>query len=405
MAPLSAAVIGAGPYGLSVAAHLNAAGFDVAVFGEPMSFWESHMPKGMLLRSPRMASQLSSPTGTLTLDDFQRSIGATIGSRVPLDRFVAYGRWFQAKAVPNLDTRKVESVRVENGKFSLELCDGEQISAERVIVAAGIAPFRFRPPEYSSLPTALASHSSDHTDLSRFSDQRVAVVGAGQSALESAALLQEAGADVELLTRHPIRWSWAHPWMHTRTPIAKILYAWPDVGPAIISHFVARPNLFRSLPLNVQELWRRKSLTPNGTRWLEPRLRNVRATCLQVSKIHIRGKTVTLQLSDGSFREVDHILLATGYRVDITKYKFLVPDVIAKLATIEPGIPNLGPAFESSIKGLHFLGAPAVQSYGPLMRFIAGADFAARSVASAFEKQLTATRVCRSEASFAVEKG
>jgi len=376
-----AVVIGAGPYGLSAAAHLNANGLDVRIFGATMSFWDRHMPEGMCLRSPWEASQLSDPAKSLTLDAFQTATGAPVRRPIPLARFVAYGRWFQSHAVPNLEQRKVVEIEKDTTGFRVVLADGETVRCGRVIVAGGIGPFAARPPQFTGIPHALASHSSEQTDLGRFRGQRVVVIGGGQSALESAALLHERQAEVELLVRaNSVEWTWQRPWLHTFKPVGVVLYAWPDVGPAFVSHAVARPNLYRILPRWLQDSWRAKSIRANGVGWLKPRLEEIRiSTGLAVLSAVVRGRQVELKLSDGSQRRADHVLMATGYRIDIRKYNFLSEAVVSALCLID-GCPVLGPGFESSVSGLHFLGAPAVYSYGPLMRFVAGADFAARAV-------------------------
>jgi cation diffusion facilitator CzcD-associated flavoprotein CzcO len=374
-------VVGAGPYGLSVASHLNAKGVNLRVFGETMSFWERHMPEGMCLRSPWQASHLSDPAGSLTIDAFQTARGVPVGCPVPIESFVAYGRWFQSQAVPNLEQRKVTKIENDREDFRVILNDGEEVRCGRVVVAGGIHPFPLRPPQFAAIPPDLASHSSEQRDLGRFRGQRVVVIGGGQSALESAVLLHERGAEVELLVRQSaVYWTWERPWLHTCRPIGMLLYAWPDVGPALVSHAVARPNLYRLLPRRVQDSWRRKSLKPNGVGWLKPRFRNfsVSTGCTSVSA-SVRGSKVALKLSDGSFRLADHVLMATGYRVDVRNYEFLSSSLLSAVGLID-GYPLLGTGFESSVPGLHFLGAPAVWSYGPLMRFVAGADFAARAV-------------------------
>lgn len=374
-------VVGAGPYGLSVAAHLNAFGLNVRVFGETMSFWDRNMPEGMCLRSPWEASQLSDPARSLTIDAFQTATGVHVSRPVPIGNFVAYGRWFQSRAVPNLEQRKVFEIEKNTSGFRVVLADGEAVQCGRVVIAGGIGPFAVRPPQFADLPRELASHSSEQRDLTRFRGQRVVVIGGGQSALESAALLHESQANVELLVREStVQWTWQRPWLHTFRPVGAVLYAWPDVGPAFISHAVARPNLYRLLPRWLQDSWRAKSVRANGVGWLRPRLRDVRiSTSLAVLSASARGNQVELKLSDGSHEIVDHVLMATGYRIDVRKYEFLSASLVSALRLIS-GCPVLGRGFESSIPGLHFLGAPAVWSYGPLMRFVAGADFAARTV-------------------------
>ena len=374
-------VVGAGPYGLSAASHLNANGVKIRVFGETMSFWEGHMPEGMCLRSPWQASHLSDPAGSLTIDAFQTATDVSVSRPVPIKSFVAYGHWFQSQAVPNLEQPKVTEIERDREGFRLTLANGEDVRCERVIVAGGIHPFPVRPPQFAAIPRDLASHSSEQRDLARFRGQKVVVVGGGQSALESAVLLHECGAEVELLVRQSeVYWTWKRPWLHTFRPVGMLLYAWPDVGPAFISHAVARPSLYRLLPRRVQDSWRLRSLKPNGVGWLKPRFRNFSvSTGRTVVSASVRENKVELKLSDGSYRLVDHVLMATGYRVDVRKYEFLSDSLLSAVRLID-GYPVLGTGFESSIPGLHFLGAPAVWSYGPLMRFVAGADFAARAV-------------------------
>ena len=382
MTTCDVAIVGAGPYGLSAAAHLRAAnGLDVRVFGEPMSFWERHMPKGMLLRSPLAGSHLSDPSRSLTLQAYQKTSGNQITAPLPLYRFTDYGRWFQSQAVPDLDSRKVDRVEKNGAGFRLTLEDGETWKARRVIIAAGIMPFAWQPPEFKHLPFTLASHACAHCELSRFAGKKVAVIGAGQSALESAALLSEMGAEVEVFVRAPfVRWLWRQKWFHTFKPVARLLYAPPDVGQAGLSHIVARPNLFRRLPRPVQDRWGKRAIRAAGAAWLNPRCAPIRIkTSTSVISASPRGERLSLRLSDNTERFVDHMLLATGYRVDISRYPFLTGQILESIRRIN-GYPQLDSGFQTSMPGLHFLGAPAAWSFGPLMRFVAGAEFASRAV-------------------------
>jgi FAD-dependent urate hydroxylase len=372
------AIVGAGPYGLSAAAHLNAAdGLDVRVFGEPMSFWERQMPVGMLLRSPYVASHLSDPERSLTLDSYGHVRGA-VPAPVPLDRFVDYGRWFQGEIAPDLDRRLVERLDRNGAGFRLDLSDGEHVHARRVVVAAGISPFASIPPTFASLPPQLASHSSAHTDLRGFRGRRVAVIGGGQSALESAALLHEAGAEVEVIVRAPrIYFLRRVKRLHRLGPLTRLLFAPAEVGPAGLSRLVSAPSWYRRVPRVLQDRFSVRSLRPAGAAWLVDRLHDVRvSTGRTVLSAVPSGDGVRLTLDDGSNRLVDHVLLATGYRVDITKYPFLAAGLLNRIALVS-GCPRLSRTFESSVEGLHFVGAPSAWSYGPLMRFVAGAEFAA----------------------------
>jgi FAD-dependent urate hydroxylase len=381
MAPTDVAIIGAGPYGLSTAAHLVAQnGLDVHVFGHPMSFWDQHMPIGMLLRSPLEGSHLSDPCRSLTLHSYQKTTGRAVTTPLPLAHFASYGRWFQTNAVPHPDRRRVELLERNGDGFLLTIENGETFRARRVVIAAGIEPFAWHPLEFRNLPSALVSHTCDHRDLSRFAGTKVAVIGAGQSALESAALLQEAGAEAELLVRAPfVRWLWRQKWFHTFRPVARMLYAPPDVGQAGLSHLVARPNLFRRLPRAIQDDWGRRAVRPAAAGWLKPRCAFNISIGVRVSSATEAGGQVELRLSDATSRRVDHVLLATGYRVQIERYSFLCSKLLQAIHRVN-GYPHLDSSFQSSIPGLYVVGAPAAWSFGPLMRFVAGADFTARAV-------------------------
>src|ERR1700722_12985150 len=200
------AVIGAGPYGLSVAAHLKAAGVATLVFGKPMAFWRHNMPKGMMLRSPWRATHISNPSGTLSLDAYAAAHGIADNRLLPLQDFVAYGEWFQRHAIPDVDRRAVRSIEATADGFRLTLDDGESVSAGRIVVATGLRHQEYRPEAFREAPAALVSHSSEHTEFEKFRGKRIAVIGRGQSACESAALLAEAGAEVELISRGDIHW-------------------------------------------------------------------------------------------------------------------------------------------------------------------------------------------------------
>jgi|SRR5215467_881764 len=385
MTKCDVAILGAGPYGLSAAAHLRTIkGLDVHTFGEPMSFWERNMPLGMLLRSGWAATHIADPDQSLTLDAY-KAASSNFSSPVPLDRFTDYGLWYQRRAVPDLDRRKV--VRMESGTkgFRLILEKGETISARRVVVAAGISPFAWRPAEFASLPNFLASHTSEHRDLSKFAGKRVLVVGSGQSALESAALLHEAGAQTEVVARaHNINWLGG---LVSRTirfglgpKLSTLLYAPTDVGPAGISQIVARPDLVRRFPRPVQDWLRKRSIRPAGARWLVARLQSVPMELgRSVVSAAALADQVRVKLDDGSQRTVDHVLLGTGYRIDVTKYSFFAPG-LARSISCQEGYPRLREGFETSVPGLHILGAPAVWSFGPLMQFVVGTHYTSRSL-------------------------
>jgi FAD-dependent urate hydroxylase len=379
------AIVGAGPYGLSVAAHLRVPrGPDVRVFGEPMSFWRDRMPTGMLLRSPYVASNIADPDRALTLSDYRSATGHDFEAPVPLERFLDYGRWFTAHVAPDADSRWVSRVERQNGHFRLRVGEDDAVTARQVVVAAGIAPFARVPTVFASLGHLRVSHASDHTDLSGFAGRRVLVVGGGQSALESAALLRENDAMPEVVVRAPrVYFLRRVPLVHRLGPITKLLYAPPDVGPAGLSRLVAMPGCYRRFPRRWQDRWGVRAIRPAGAGWLRPRLEGVPITTgAEVASAVPAAEGLKVNLDDGSCHQVDHVLLATGYDVDISRYTFLAPELLAQIAC-RGGYPRLRRSFVSSVPGLRFVGAPAAWSYGPLMRFVAGTEFAAPRVARA----------------------
>jgi FAD-dependent urate hydroxylase len=379
-------IIGAGPYGLSAAAYLRAAGVEARVFGEPMAFWQNQMPVGMCLRSSWGASHIADPRQEFTLDEYCRQNGNHVSKPIPLDRFVDYGLWYQRHAVPDLDRRFVASVDRDPCGFKLCLADGEVFTSRRVVVAGGISAFASRPPELADIPAALASHTSERNDLRKFRNQTVAVIGAGQSALESAALLKEAGAQVEVIARaKTLNWVGLHPRLHHIGIISKILYSNRDVGPAGISRLVSMPHLFRRFPRSFQDRTAYRAIRPAGAGWLQSRVAGIPITLgRKVASASVSGGKLRLHLSDGTDRLVDHALLATGFRVDVSGYSFLSQSLLKQVQNVN-GFPVLKRGLESSIPGLHFLGKVAARSFGPLLGFVSGAEFAStellRSVA------------------------
>jgi hypothetical protein len=374
-------VIGAGPYGLSAAAHLRATEIEARVFGEPMAFWKSQMPTGMCLRSSWGASHISAPRLELTLDEYCRQSGSPVLKPIPLECFVNYGLWYQRSAVPDLDTRFVRSVETAARGFKLVLSDGTEFTARRVVIATGIGPFATRPFEFANIPSSLASHTSEHSDLRKFKGQRVVVIGAGQSALESAALFKEAGIEVEVIARtRKLNWVGLHPRLHHLGVLSKMLYSTRDVGPAGISRLVAMPHLYRRFPRGFQDRTAYRAIRPAGAGWLQARVASVPITLGR--KVVSAGATesqLRLRLDDGTERVVDHALLATGFRVDVSRYPFLPPSLLKQLETAG-GFPVLGRGLESSIPGLHFLGKPASWSFGPLLGFVSGAEFSSNEL-------------------------
>jgi len=247
-------VIGAGPYGLSTAAHLQDAGVEPYVIGQSMACWKRNMPGGMLLRSKSEASNIAAPQKHLSITAYEKASGRKIADPLPIEDFIAYGEWFQKQVVPNLDTRQVRNVSHNQDVFELTLDDGERMHAKSVVLALGIGPFFYRPEQYAGIPRELAPHSSDLSDLSQFKGKRVAVIGKGQSALEYAALLHENEVEVQILTRAPALAFRPFAWRKhlfrqlTSGPLRGLSYRIippTDLGDVWTARKMANPDLFR----------------------------------------------------------------------------------------------------------------------------------------------------------------
>lgn len=370
-------VIGAGPYGLSVAAHLRASRVPSVVFGKPMAFWQ-RMPRGMKLRSAWSATSLSAPGGAYSLDSYLTAVGAQRQLPVPLPFFIDYGLWFQQHAVPDVDHTHVQLLTGEDGGFRVRLTDGRSVHASRAVIAVGIDRFANVPEFARRLPASLASHTCEHRDFSRFSGASVMVVGGGQSAIESAALLHEAGAQVELIARGGLRWLKLHDY---GGPGRRILFAPSDVGPPGLNWLLHFPLAFRRLPAGMRTAITRRAVRPAGARWLINRVvGHVRVTTnTSVVDAIPDARGVYVDLSDGTTRLVDHMILGTGYRPSVEKLPFIAPSLRDRIRQ-NGGFPVLNRWLESSVSGLHFVGALADASYGPICRFVSGADVAARQI-------------------------
>jgi NADPH-dependent 2,4-dienoyl-CoA reductase/sulfur reductase-like enzyme len=267
------------------------------------------------------------------------------------------------------------------------LSDGQIVNSKRVIVATGIAPFPWIPRELDGKPKSHVTHSSDHADLRRFSGQNVLVVGGGQSALDAARILHAHGAEVEVVAKQSeIRWVGENAWLHHLGVISWLLYSNLDVGPAGISRLVGFPHVFRRLPRRWQDRISYRAIRPAGTGWQRPYLAKVTITTdRRVAGAELMGDRVKVKLSDHTERLVDHVIVATGYRVDIQRCAFLSPG-LRKAVKTAGGAPVLGRGFESSVPGLHFVGKPAAWSFGPILNFISGSHFAGAELARSLRR-------------------
>lgn len=386
-------VVGAGPYGLSTAAHLEARGLRVAIFGKPLELWREKMPQGMFLRSHWWATNLSDPHKKYGLRDFFRVSEHSACYPLPAQTFIDYGMWFQKQVVPAVNPTYISSVERSRQHFLLTLADGRIVETAAVVMAMGLSYYQHIPAEYTHLPGELLSHSGDHGDFSRFAGQKVAIIGGGQSAVEYSALLHEAGAEVDLIARRPIAWlapdnDDPRPLLERlRAPNSAISPGWKCWG------LEAFPYLFQSLPQARKDSILKNNHHPGGSDWLRERVIG-RVTLYEgqtVTSMVESDSGVELTLADNVRLQVEHVIMATGYEADTRRLPMLGPEMLAQIKT-HLGSPILNPWFESSVPGLYFVGFSALQSFGPLYRFVGGVPATAPRVARAVARRVARIR-------------
>lgn len=385
------AIIGAGPYALSLSAHLRSLGVSHRIFGIPMQTWTEEMPNGMFLKSDGFASNLYDPDKRLTLQAYHQEQGlayADHGSPISLKIFCAYGMEFQRRFVPSLEKSLVTRLRTTDYGFVLQLSDGKVLHARKVVIAVGISHFKYVPDWIRDLPLAYWSHSSTCTDPSQFAGRDVAIIGAGASALDLAALLHAAGAAVQLIARKPSVDFHTAPSKTPRTFWQRLRNPQSGLGPSLRSFLYSNaPQLFYYLPLLTRMRIARTYLGPSGGWFIRDQVVGKIDMALgqNIWRARVHGDRVALSLIDihGEKREIsiDHVISATGYKIDMDYIPFMDDGLLSQLRMIDR-IPELSPTFETSVPGLHVIGPAAVNSFGPVMRFAFGARFAARRLST-----------------------
>ena len=390
MKKVSVAIIGAGPYGLSLAAHLAARNIEHRIFGRPMQFWSRIAEAGgeRYLKSYCFGTNISAPSPGYTFADHNRPRGLETFEPCSMQNFAAYGRWFQQNLVPWVEDVEVERLDRQTGGFVLTLADGSRCDADRVVVATGLSGFAHIPALLGSLPAALVAHTSGISSFAAFKGCDVAVVGAGQSALEAAALLFEAGARPQLLVREDaILWQTRVSrerslWRQVRSPIVGL-----GTGPKAwaLTNF---PGAMHNVPDAWRTRFTKSHLPAEGAWWLRNRVENkfpIHRGVAVVEALEAGGRTaLTLRTAKGSFERqllVDHIVAGTGYNIDVERLAFIEKKLRGAIARLERS-PRLNGSFESSVPRLHFIGPASAMSFGPLFRFVVGAEYSARAVSA-----------------------
>jgi cation diffusion facilitator CzcD-associated flavoprotein CzcO len=402
---LDVAIIGAGPYGLSIAAHLRERGVTFRIFGRPMQYWRTNMPKGMLLKSDGFASNLSDPSGFFTLKRFCLEQGIEYGDEghpVSLETFAAYGLAFQERLVPEQENKEVVGLDQSPGGYLLQLDDGEKVAALRVVVAVGVGHFDYVPPSLAKLPLEFVSHSSRHHDLEVFRGREIAVIGGGASAVDLAGLLRELDVEVQLVVRRSaLQFHSSPPIGKSRSRLQRLRHPRSGIGPGLRARFFTdAPGAFHYLPQTIRVRVVEEFLGPAGGWFTRDKVMGrvplllghaPESAEVQNGKIRLRLRTPR-----GDEREIllDHIIAATGYRIDLSRLPFLSAQIQARLKSIQK-TPILSSNFESSIAGLYFVGPAAANSFGPVMRFAFGAGFTARRLAASLTPPLLRQRTSR----------
>ncbi|HEV2329072.1 MAG TPA: NAD(P)/FAD-dependent oxidoreductase [Verrucomicrobiae bacterium] len=381
------AIIGAGPYGLSIAAHLRAANVDFRIFGSPMHTWSSAMPRGMRLKSEGFASSLYEPDSQFTLKAYCQANGlpyANVGLPVSLETFIAYGLEFQKRFVPQLEDKRIASLRQATGGYQIRLEDGEILSARRVIVAVGLSYYQYLPPIFSGFSETHVTHSSKHNTLDCFEGREVIVVGAGASALDTAALLHQAGANVRVVARTPSIRFYDPPLEHSQSLIERFRNPQTPIGHGQKNYLCANfPLVFRLMPEQFRLDKVRRLLGPGPGWFIKQDIvgKVPLHTGFSIKETRVENGRVKLDVTNtaGTSQtfEADHLIAATGYRVDLRRLPFVEPILLAQIRSVE-NTPILSSNFESSLRGLYFVGTSAANTFGPLLRFAVGAKFTAR---------------------------
>jgi len=380
------AIVGSGPYALSIAAHLGALGVEYRVFGPCMEAWDKHMPPRMFLKSDGFASDLYAPGRGWRLEEYCAENGidyAPVGPPVKRTTFVDYGKEFQKRFVPNLEETWIARVSQIPGGFELETAGGERVKARRVVLAVGISHFPYLPKVLSGLSREAVSHTFHHGPFDEFAGKEVLVIGAGASAVNAAVALNEAGADTSLMARKSKinfhdRSADYRPLMERITnPRSVIGLGWRS------KLAVDLPLVFHALPEKLRYRAVTRHLGP-APGWFSRDGYEGHVTphlSCELQEVTEAGSRVRVRYQDanGVSREMmtDHVIAGTGFQPFLKSLKFLDERLSEKVRTVR-SVPDLSSNFESSVPGLYMTGLASAYNFGPMCRFACGAKFTAK---------------------------
>jgi len=386
MKPVDVAVVGAGAYGLSVSAHLRAQGLSFRLFGKPMQTWLP-MPRSLCLKSLGFATSIAVPEGGHDFPSWLAAQGLETLEPISYAEFTAYGLHMQQRFVPEAEPVNVtELERRPTGGYELVLASGERVQAKAVVVSTGLSHLQRMPKELAVLPKELASHSFGQYDYRAYAGREVAVVGAGQSALEVAVLLHEVGAHVRLISHEP-------PVFYGKTPPNRSLLHRVANPLTVLGegrrHWVLQhlPWLVHYAPEERRVRLARTYLGPSGAWWLKDRFvgKVPVLSPMRIVSARAEGGDAVLRLFEEGKGEREerfvHVVCGTGFEHNVRRLPFLGPELLKGLTLVQGRAPALSRHFESSLEGLYFVGPLSAYSFGPLFRFVCGAAYTAPRVA------------------------
>jgi thioredoxin reductase len=353
---LDVIIIGAGPYGISLASYAVRNGLSYKLLGYPMDFWKNQMPQNMFIRTPYELVRFPDPKNELSIHHFAKETGATPSDPLPRPVFVDYAFWYAQKTGVQFTPEWVNSVTKEHDYFVVKTEENNIYKTKNVIIATGIQEFKYVPEIFQNIALHLVSHTTGYTTFEQFKDKDVIVIGSGQSAWEASALLHEANSNVQLIYRkeHPV-------------------YGGSKSGEVIL-RFIG--NIFYKLPQMLKKkLWNIASETVPIARFLRPYVEGkvFEISGTKVESVIAHNEKVHLKLSNGEEKIADHVIVASGFKINLDKVPFIYDlknQIIREEGQVQ--FPKLNQNFESSIKGLYFAGPLSSHSHGPTFRFILG---------------------------------
>jgi thioredoxin reductase len=379
-------IIGAGPFGLAVAAWAGRKGVAYVIAGKPMGFWKENMPAGMLLRSG--SDWHLDPSGECTIDRFRemrpKGNGHTGSEPLSLEFYLEYAQWFQEQhridVIPTL-VHQLDLVDGAGPTFRATMDNGDVIVARRVVVAVGFKYFTCLPQALvDRLPPGRFSHTCDLVDFTALNGKRCLIVGGRQSAFEWAALIHEAGAAAVHITHR-----------HDSPAFAVADWSWVM---ALAERTLDEPDWYRRLSAEEQKALGRRFWAEGRLKiepWLESRIRQKTIAVWPRTGIvaceERPGGDLRVQLEPHQIVEVDHIILATGYAVRIDQVPFLRRGNILSRLEVTDGSPALDENFQTSVPNLFITSMAAAQEFGPFVAFTLSARISATLIGRAISSR------------------